>query len=192
MRIIRREDYRRMPWKNGQGMTEEILCFPVGRDSVRFDWRLSIAHVGADGPFSLFPGVDRTIALLEGNGLLLDLPEDRTVTLTGTGDPFSFPGEWPVAGRNLEGPTIDLNVMTRRGHFRHAMTRRTLQTSQSLQAAEYTLLVATAAIRVEIDGRWSQLDRFDTLELERDEQLTVDPVRPVDIFVITVSAATPV
>lgn len=192
MRIIRREDYRRMPWKNGQGMTEEVLCFPAGSDAERFGWRLSIAHVGADGPFSLFPGVDRTIALLEGNGLLLDLPEDRTVTLTGTGDPFSFPGEWPVAGRNLHGPTMDLNAMTRRGRFRHTMTRRTLQTSQSLQAAEYTLLVATAAIQVEIDGRWAQLDRFDTLELERDEQATVDTVRPVDVFVISVSTTTPV
>lgn len=192
MRIIRREDYRRMPWKNGQGMTEEILCFPVGSDAERFDWRLSIAHVGTDGPFSLFPGVDRTIALLEGKGLLLDLPEDRTVTLSGTSVPFSFPGEWPVAGRNLDGPTIDLNVMTRRGRYRHAMTRRTFQTPRNLQAAEFTLLVPTADVRVEIDGHWSKLDRFDTLELERDEQVTVGTVRPVDIFVIAISTATPV
>ncbi len=192
MRIIRREDYRHMPWKNGQGMTEEILCVPAGSASERFDWRVSIAHVGTDGPFSLFPGVDRAITLLEGNGLLLVLPEDRTVVLTGTSDPFSFPGEWPVAGRNLDGPTMDLNVMTRRGRYRHAMTRRTFQTSQSLQAVEYTLLVPTADVRVEIDGHWSKLDRFDTLELERDEQVTVGTVRPVDIFVIAISTATPV
>lgn len=192
MRIIRREDYRRMPWKNGQGMTEEILCFPVGSDAERFDWRLSIAHVGTDGPFSLFPGVDRTIALLEGKGLLLDLPEDRTVTLSGTSVPFSFPGEWPVAGRNLDGPTMDLNVMTRRGRYRHAMTRRTFQTSQSLQAVEHTLLVPTADVQVAIDGCPSQINRFDSLELECDEQVTVDTVRPVDIFVIAVSTATPV
>lgn len=191
MRIIRREDYRRMPWKNGQGMTEEVLCFPAGSDSEQFDWRVSIAHIGTDGPFSLFPGVDRTIALLEGNGLLLDLPDDRTVTLSGTSAPFSFPGEWSVAGRNLDGPTMDLNVMTRRGRFRHAMTRRTLQTSQIVQADEFTLFVPTADVQVEIDGRWSQLDRFETLELDRAEQVTVDTVRPVDLFVISVSAATP-
>lgn len=192
MRIIRREDYWRMPWKNGQGMTEEILCFPVGSDAERFDWRLSIAHVGTDGPFSLFPGVDRTIALLEGKGLLLDLPEGRTVTLSGTSVPFSFPGEWPVAGHNLDGPTMDLNVMTRRGRYRHAMTRRTFQASQSLQAVKHTLLVPTADVRVEIDGHWSQLNRLDTLELERDQQVSVDTARPVDIFVIAVSTATPV
>lgn len=192
MRIIRREDYRRMPWKNGQGMTEEVLSFPVGSDAERFDWRVSIAHVRTDGPFSLFPGVARTIALLEGKGLLLDLPEDRTVTLSGTSEPFSFPGEWPVAGRNLDGPTMDLNVMTRRGRYRHAMTRRTFQTAQSLQAVEYTLLVPTADVNVAIDGCWSQLDRFNTLELDCDEQVTVDTVRPVDIFVIAISTATPV
>lgn len=192
MRIIRREDYRRMPWKNGQGMTEEVLSFPVGSDAERFDWRVSIAHVRTDGPFSLFPGVDRTIALLEGNGLLLDLPDDRTVTLTGTSDPFSFSGDWSVASRNLGGQTTDLNVMTRRGRHRHSMTRETFQTSQSLQAVEYTLLVPTADVHVAIDGCWSQLDRFNTLELDCDEQVTVDAVRPVDIFVIAISTATPV
>lgn len=191
MRIIRREDYRRMPWKNGQGMTEEVLSFPTGSDAERFDWRVSIAHVGTDGPFSLFPGVDRTITLLEGNGLLLDLPEDRTVALTGTADPFSFSGDWSVASRNLDGPTMDLNIMTRRGRYQHAMTRRTFQTSQSLQAVEYTLLVPTADVHVAIDGCPSQINRFDTLELERDEQVTIDTRRPIDIFVIAVSTATP-
>lgn len=184
MRIIRREDYRRMPWKNGQGMTEEILTFPAGSDADRFDWRVSIAHVGTDGPFSLFPGVDRTIALLEGNGLLLDLPDDRTVTLTGTSDPFSFSGDWSVASRNLGGQTTDLNVMTRRGRHRHSMTRETFHASQRLQASDQTILVPTAALRVQVGGCWSQINRFDTLELERGEQVTIDTIGPIEIFVI--------
>lgn len=191
MRIIRREDYRHMPWKNGQGMTEEVLTFPAGSDADRFDWRVSIAHIGTDGPFSLFPGIDRTIALLEGNGLLLDLPEDRTVPLTGTSDPFSFPGEWSVAGRNRDGPTIDLNVMTRRGRNRHAMTRRTFDATQRLRATEHTLFVPTAAVQAEIDGRWTQINRFDTLELKHDDQVTIDTVWPIDIFVIVFTTVAP-
>eukprot|EP01035_Chromulina_nebulosa_P052956 gene52956-72284_t len=53
-----------MPWRNGQGMTEEIVNFPPESSLADFDWRLSIAHVEKDGPFSVFPGVVRTILLL--------------------------------------------------------------------------------------------------------------------------------
>ena len=60
MRVLRAADYPRMPWKNGGGETAEILVEPAGAPLDSFDWRLSMARVAADGPFSLFPGVERT------------------------------------------------------------------------------------------------------------------------------------
>jgi uncharacterized protein len=68
MRILRAENYRRMPWKNGGGLTAEIAVSPESAGLDDFDWRVSMARVEAGGPFSLFPGVDRTLSILEGEG----------------------------------------------------------------------------------------------------------------------------
>ena len=68
-RLFAPDEYRRMPWKNGGGSTDEIATYPRGAGLDAFDWRVSIAHVASDGPFSRFPGVERTITLLEGAGM---------------------------------------------------------------------------------------------------------------------------
>ena len=68
MRILRAESYRRMPWKNGGGETTEIAVSPEGAGLDDFDWRVSMARVESSGPFSLFAGIDRTLAILEGEG----------------------------------------------------------------------------------------------------------------------------
>ncbi len=52
------------PWKNGGGVTREIVCQPPGAGLAAFDWRVSIATIASDGPFSLFAGIDRVITLL--------------------------------------------------------------------------------------------------------------------------------
>ena len=167
MRIVRRETYRRMPWKNGQGLTEEVAVMPEGGGGIDgFDWRLSIAHVDADGPFSLFPGIDRTIALLDGEGLALDLPEGRAVALTPSGAPFAFPGDWAIASRNLGGPTIDLNIMTRRGRCTHAMRRLTLAPGESLAGPETGWAVFNTPATIELEDGEHVLARFDAIAFE--------------------------
>jgi environmental stress-induced protein Ves len=65
-----------MPWRNGQGMTREIAREPAAGEN--FLWRLSIAEIAASCDFSLFPGYDRTIALIEGAGMLLEFAEAPT------------------------------------------------------------------------------------------------------------------
>ena len=72
MRLIRSKSYRRMPWKNGGGETTEIAVSPQNASLEAFDWRVSMARVESDGPFSAFPGIDRTLAVLEGQGIELD------------------------------------------------------------------------------------------------------------------------
>src|SRR5258707_14720415 len=67
-RVLSPSDYRRMPWKNGGGHTHEIAAHPEGAGMAAFAWRVSIAEIAQDGPFSSFPGVDRTLVLLAGNG----------------------------------------------------------------------------------------------------------------------------
>ncbi|MBV9975040.1 MAG: HutD family protein, partial [Hyphomicrobiales bacterium] len=61
MRVLRAGQHRRMPWKNGGGETTEIIASPEGAGLDEFDWRISMARVATDGPFSRFAGVDRTL-----------------------------------------------------------------------------------------------------------------------------------
>ena len=117
MRLVRRAELTPQPWRNGGGVTWQIAAGPDGADVARFDWRLSMAEVAADGPFSAFAGIDRTLTLLQGAGLELDFG-GAAVRLVPGDAPLSFPGDAAVTGRLSGGPVTDLNVMTRRGRCR--------------------------------------------------------------------------
>jgi environmental stress-induced protein Ves len=121
VRIIRARDCQTTPWKNGGGSTTQIAAGPAGSSLESFDWRVSIAHVRSDGPFSDFPGIDRTLAVVKGSGLVLTIGTDAPVTISRGADPVSFPGDAPTSARLLAGEITDLNVMTRRGRFGHQL-----------------------------------------------------------------------
>ena len=110
MRVIRPSEYRVMPWKNGGGVTTEICASPP---SGAFDWRVSIATVNADGPFSVFTGYERHIMTLSGEGMVLDIEGRGKFTLEPL-RPFSFSGDAQVHGSLLQGAVLDFNLMVRR------------------------------------------------------------------------------
>ncbi|WP_327237074.1 HutD family protein [Streptomyces sp. NBC_01317] len=102
-----------VPWKNGGGVTREIAAGPEGAGTGGFDWRVSLAEVGADGPFSVFPGVERILTLVEGDGMELTVGGRRRLV----GERFVpqvFPGDVPAGCVLLGGPVVNLNVMYRR------------------------------------------------------------------------------
>ncbi len=134
------------PWKNGGGTTREIAAHPQGAGIEAFGWRLSVAEVARDGPFSAFPGIDRTIVLLQGAGMrLCDVAAKREHPLTTIGAPHAFAGEAAVEARLVGGATSDFNVMTRRGQW--SATVDTLKQRTELAPADALLLLAGA-------GRW--------------------------------------
>ena len=112
-RVLRAADYRAMRWKNGGGITTEIAREPA--EGADFDRRVSIADIAQDGDFSVFPGVDRTLLLLEGGGVELELGAAEPVRLERRYARHAFAGEAPVSCRLLDGPTRDFNLMVRRG-----------------------------------------------------------------------------
>jgi environmental stress-induced protein Ves len=116
--IIRLSDCPSQPWKNGLGSTREIAVQPSGASSDDFLWRVSIAEVDSAAPFSSFPGIDRQIALLDGNGFTMTLDDNRVHALTTPFAPFAFAGEVKVAVTLVGGPTRDFNLMVRRKHAR--------------------------------------------------------------------------
>ncbi len=120
--LVRPADHRVVPWKNGGGTTREVA---VGepRPGGGFTWRLSLANVAAAGPFSSFPGVDRTILLVSGDGMELRFgePPERVVRVDRPFEPVRFAGETATTCALLGGPVVDLNVMTERARATHTL-----------------------------------------------------------------------
>lgn len=95
------------PWKNGGGVTRELLRWPAAG---AWQLRLSLADIAADGPFSAFPGVVRWFVVLEGDGVELTI--DGQPHRRRPGDsPLRFDGAADTHCRLLSGPTRDLNLM---------------------------------------------------------------------------------
>jgi environmental stress-induced protein Ves len=140
-----------MPWKNGGGVTTEIAVAPEGAGLSEFDWRISMATVAEAGPFSAFPGCERSLSILKGSALQLEVAGDA-VTLTPASAPYAFAADVPTSGAPVGGPITDLNVMTRRGRFSHRVTRVTDAQSVTIRpAGSPSLLIVRKASLVD-DG----------------------------------------
>jgi environmental stress-induced protein Ves len=107
--IVRSADVPARPWKNGGGITRELLALPEG-DGWRV--RVSVAEVASDGPFSTFAGADRWFAVLEGAGVELTV-DGSARRVTPVDDALAFSGAAETRCRLLDGPTRDLNLMLR-------------------------------------------------------------------------------
>src|SRR3984885_1398856 len=83
MIILRESTYVTVPWKNGGGVTREILRSPP--ESTAFDWRLSLATIDSPGPFSSFDGYHRTLVLVRGAGVELNFAQHGTSRLSTPG-----------------------------------------------------------------------------------------------------------
>jgi environmental stress-induced protein Ves len=119
-RVVSLSGIAEVPWLNGGGRTRELLAWP---NPTAWKVRVSVAEIAVDGPFSVFPGVDRAFAVLDGAGVTLDLPSGR-LRVDADGPPALFPGEAAPGCRLVAGPTQDLNLMTRRHAGRPLMRRR--------------------------------------------------------------------
>ncbi|MFJ8693240.1 HutD/Ves family protein [Streptomyces roseolilacinus] len=115
-RVLRAAGRAAVPWRNGGGVTREIASRPEGAGTEGFDWRVSLADVRGDGPFSVFPGTDRILTVVDGAGM--DLTVGGRHLLAERYVPRPFPGDVPTGGRLLAGPVVNLNVMHRRGAAR--------------------------------------------------------------------------
>lgn len=171
MRHILASSYRTVPWKNGGGTTREIA------DSGESPplWRLSLATIERDGPFSDFAGYDRTIVPVSGNGIVMTI--DGTPTALAPLQPFTFPGEAAVTCALVGGTTHDLNVMTRRDRFAHRVT----VSSGATLALPVVSDVATLAYILAGD------DAGDTLVAAANEPLHLDASRVLTALIIRIT-----
>jgi len=104
---IRLQDVPASPWKNGGGTTQALVCWP---HPSQWLFRMSVARIDNDGPFSEFKGVERWFAVLNGAGVALAFPDKRTV-LGALDTVIQFSGDTPCDCTLIDGPTLDFNLM---------------------------------------------------------------------------------
>ena len=163
--VLSPADYRISRWKNGLGETVEIARSPAGTGLYDFDWRVSFAAVAADGPFSQFPGVDRTIMVFEGKGMVLSL---GTVTVAVQPllpfAPFTFSGEMPVNGQLLDGPVRDLNLMCKRSAYFGTMRAAgsDLEWTETGHATTTLVFASTGPVELSVNSTLARLAALGT------------------------------
>jgi environmental stress-induced protein Ves len=137
-----------IPWKNGGGITRNLAIEPEGADFDNFLWRLSFAEINEAGSFSTFPGVDRSILVWKGNGLLLHSNGGGVFVLTSDTEPHSFRGEDEIEATLIDGPTIDFNLMVRRGCCTAAVNRYRSEIVIACGARQAFFLCAAGSFRL--------------------------------------------
>ena len=172
--LLRGADLVASPWKNGGGVTREIAA--VSTDAAgaaaldSFAWRVSVADVAQPGPFSRFEGVDRTLVLLEGAGMLLDEAGSAASThaLTQPLDVARFAGETAIAARLVDGPTRDFNLMVRRDAARGTLDVWRAPVTRDVTAQTVLLYCAQGSVRVRVEHREAAfvLSTGDTLRID--------------------------
>ena len=138
-----------VPWKNGGGLTRELAVFPPGSGYDSFIWRASIAELHAPGAFSRFAGIDRQIALLDGNGFTMTLDDNHIHALTTPFAPFAFAGEAQVHAELHGGASRDFNLMVRRTHASGELAVWRGALRQAVPADTVLLYMARGAARLE-------------------------------------------
>lgn len=166
--LLRATGYRRVRWKNDGGWTTEIAREPAD-PAADFRWRISIADIESDGPFSSFPGVSRELLLLAGNGIELDVDDAPPLRLTERFQRARFEGESRVDCRLLAGPTRDFNVMTKRDAVRaEAMGRPLVGSMVLFPEADVVWLahLVSGAARTRSGDTVAELAVGDTLRID--------------------------
>lgn len=121
VKLLRHNTYDRKPWSNGGGMTQDVWLWPEAASQDEFDIRLSLASIEADGPFSAFPEIDRTITLVGGSPFGLDFDGNHKQQVEHL-QPFSFDSAQTPSSRLGESSASAFNVMTRRGRWIHKVS----------------------------------------------------------------------
>jgi environmental stress-induced protein Ves len=176
-KLIQYASLHATPWKNGGGSTTEIAIAPQGATFDDFDWRISLATISQSGPFSTFAGIDRTLTLVSGPGVVLDVGNERQVALSEREPTVAFPGEAQVTATVSSGSTTDFNVMTRRAVCRHQLERRDVRDFSTLERRSDITIVFLAegeSLYLESSKERIALVRYDALILDDEDVWTLE------------------
>jgi environmental stress-induced protein Ves len=159
--LISPHQWQTQAWKNGGGITHQLAR---SDDSLGMRWRVSIAEVASEGPFSHFEQTDRIIMLLQGNGFCLHGALAQPVVLDKALEPFAFAGETAIECTLINGPVLDFNLMTRRADVKARLQVLSVTEPFSLPLANESLLyLASGKLQLSFKEQSYQLDAGQSL-----------------------------
>jgi environmental stress-induced protein Ves len=177
--LVPRSTQKVTPWRNGGGSTREIAIDPPQATVAgAFRWRVSSAPILSGGPFSRFLGVDRSLWLIEGNGIEFTI-DGAKHRLTRPLQQIDFAGEDSVSAELLDGPVVDLNVMFARAHVQ-ARTAIVANSNHAFSGNAHCVIVALGPASLRIQGQQGLKDFAladgDALraELPADQRATIE------------------
>ena len=160
-RLVRYADTPEIAWKNGGGVTRQLAIHPPQATAAEFEWRVSIARLDESAPFSEFAGIERCLAVLQGE-LRLSRAGTEPQTLHERSAPITFAGDTPSHGEVLRGPVLDLNLMYQATRWRASMSRLDLA-GGSVRVLPSCILCSLARQDVQLAGRHIELELYDLL-----------------------------
>lgn len=179
--ILRAADRLSSPWKNGGGVTQEVAVYPPGAGFEDFLWRVSIATITREGPFSTLPGVRRLFRALEGR---LRITIDGQSHDIGPADPtIAFDGAAAVSAMPLDGLARDFNLMLRKrfsGSLRRASGRSDI-------SGDFVLVLALRQSKISLNESPLILSTYDALIIERPLSVVIHSTQSVLIASIMAS-----
>jgi len=156
MRVQRFSEHRAMPWANGKGTSYEIASDRDNED--RWSWRVAIAPVVVDGEFSSLPGVDRELVVIEGNGMVLEVDGESVECLPG--QVVRFSGDSTTFARLVDGPVVDLGLMTVRGSVAGSMS---IVADVGDNLGSRVVVALSEKVEIGVEGFSHVLDRLDAV-----------------------------
>ena len=165
--IVRWADTVASPWKNGGGVTRQLLSVPPAAEMGEFDWRISVADIEASGEFSRFDGVQRVFTVVEGGPL--DLVVDGDTRAVPLRMPFAFSGAASVTCVLRDGHARALNVMTREGRCRAQVSVVSIHGVQELEPRaghEVVLVVLAGEVTVSGGEHEARLTAYDLVRVD--------------------------
>lgn len=185
VRVLRFAEYPVVPWRNGRGVTREIAASVVAAGTVAAGageapaWRISMATIDEPAPFSRFPGLARTLGIVDGDGI--ELTVDGRMQPLLLGDVFGpFSGELPASARPIGGPALDLGLMLDPTRVQGGMS--------AIGAGERDLVGLTWFVVSLVDGLSFALNHGDPIALRRRDTAALD-LRAGPIARLTLTAA---
>ena len=182
MRVYRKASFNTIPWKNGGGLTHEVVRVPAGTES--FNWRVSVADVDTSGPFSEFAECRRYMVLLRGNGLRLSFADRRGASLVRPGDWAEFDGAVPTRCDLADGPCVDLNLMVSKSmSMVQVRVKRLSEPLHGVVPAAHVHLIVAVDAPLSLDGHREAVIRLEPWELA--------VMQPGDRYVVGSAAPAP-
>ncbi len=139
IKIIPQQTFKKIPWKNGKGVTLELAINNNGC-LADFDWRLSIATVDRNGEFSDFIGYTRNLVLIDGKGVVLSHNESQVDRLEKRLDFSTFDGANKTTASLISGPITDFNLMTKTKKFAGSIETFTGSHRVALKSSQFCFI----------------------------------------------------